>query len=98
MRGVPVGYELSHTAGQFYFSVVFPFMKRTHPPEENAKFSGNLRHYHRTGAQTPRSWDDWVEGTTTKTIGSKSWLKIFGVIGGALALTAIIIGLIIELS
>jgi hypothetical protein len=73
-------------------------MKRTLPPDENAKFSGNLRHYHRTGAQTQRSWDDWVEGTTAKTGKSRNWLKIVGIVVGALALSGIITGLIIELS
>lgn len=73
-------------------------MKRTHPPDENAKFSGNLRHYHRTGAQSQRSWEDWVEGTTAKTRKSRNWLKIIGIVAGTLALSTIIAGLIIELS
>ncbi len=72
-------------------------MNKIHPPDENAKFSGSLRHYHRTAAQTQRSWDDWVEGTTAKARSSRSWLKIVGIVGGALILSAIIVGLIIEL-
>lgn len=72
-------------------------MKRTHSPEEHARFSGNLRHYHRTGSQTQRSWDDWVEGGAAKPRSSKNWLKIIGIVGGALALSGIIIGLIIEM-
>ncbi len=71
-------------------------MKPSHPPEEHAKFSGNLRHYHRSGAKTQRSWDDWVEGTSAKTK-SRNWLKITGIIVGLLALTGIIAGLVIEL-
>ena len=73
-------------------------MKRTHTPEEHARFSGNLRHYHRTGSQTQRSWDDWVDGAAAKTRGSKNWLKIIGIVVGVLALSGIITGLIIELS
>ena len=73
-------------------------MNRTLPPDENAKFSGNLRHYHRTGAQTPKSWDDWVDGAAATTRKSRKWLKIAGIVIAALALSGIITGLIIELS
>jgi hypothetical protein len=72
-------------------------MKRVLPPDEHARFSGSLRHYHRTGSQTQRSWDDWVDGTTAKTRKSRHRLKIFGVTVAVLALAAIIVGLIIEL-
>ena len=72
-------------------------MKRTHPPEEQARFSGNLRHYHRSGAQAQRSWDDWVDGTSAKARGWKNWPKIFGITIGGVALSGIIIGLLIEL-
>jgi hypothetical protein len=73
-------------------------MKPSHPPEGQAKFSGNLRHYHRSGAKTQRSWDDWVEGTSVKPKGTRNWLKITGITVGLLALTGIIAGLVIELS
>ena len=73
-------------------------MNRTLPPDENAKFSGNLRHYHRTGAQTQKSWDDWVDGSGVKNHKSKNWLKVIGIIVAALALSGIITGLIVELS
>jgi hypothetical protein len=73
-------------------------MKRTHSTAEDSKFSGNLRHYHRTGSQTQRSWDDWVDGGAVKPRGSKNRLKIIGIIAGVLALFAIIAGLIIEMS
>ncbi len=72
-------------------------MKRSLPPDENARFNGSLRHYHRAGAQTQRSWDDWVEGTTAKTRKSGKWLKILGITVAVLALAAIMIGLIVEL-
>lgn len=73
-------------------------MNRTLPPDENAKFSGNLRHYHRTGAQTQKSWDDWVDGAAVTTRKSRNWLKIAGIVIAALALSGIVAGLIIELS
>ncbi|RYD23435.1 MAG: hypothetical protein EOP88_04140 [Verrucomicrobiaceae bacterium] len=72
-------------------------MKRTLPPDENARFSGPLRHYHRSGAQTQRSWDDWVEGSGGKRKGSRSFGKTLAVIVAALALLGIIAGLIVEL-
>lgn len=72
-------------------------MKRRSAPEEHTKFSGNLRHYHRTGPQKQRSWDDWIEGAAGKSRSSKNWLKIIGIVGGVLALSLIIIGLIIEM-
>jgi hypothetical protein len=72
-------------------------MKRTHPPDENARFSGSLRHYHRSGAQTQRSWDDWVEGSAGKRQEPKKLGKLLGIILGTVALLGIITGLIIEL-
>ncbi len=72
-------------------------MKPSHPPEVQAKFSGNLRHYHRSGAKTQRSWEEWVEGTSGKPKSSKNWLKIAGIAVGVVALTGIIAGLVIEL-
>lgn len=73
-------------------------MKRTHPPDENARFNGSLRHYHRSGAQTQRSWDDWVEGSAAKPKGSRGFGKIIAIVVATLALLGIITGLVIELS
>ena len=72
-------------------------MRRTPPPDDGAKFSGNLRHYHRTGAQTQRTWDDWVEGSPTKARKPRRWPKIAGIMIAVLVLCAVITGLIIEL-
>ena len=72
-------------------------MNRTLPPDENAKFSGNLRHYHRTGAQEQKSWDDWVDGSRVKNRKPRNWLKVIGITVAALALSGIITGLIVEL-
>lgn len=73
-------------------------MKRTHAPEVNAKFGGTMRHYHRTGSQTQRTWDDWVDGNAAKPRSKKNWPKIVGILVGTLALSGIVTGLIIELS
>lgn len=72
-------------------------MKPPHPPVEQNRFSGNLRHYHRSGAQTQRSWDDWVDGVSAKRRGSKNWVKIAGISLAVLALGGILVGLAIEL-
>lgn len=73
-------------------------MKRTLPSEGQDRFSGNLRHYHRSGAPSQRSWDDWVEGDQAKTRSSKNWLKIIAVMVALLGLGGIIIGLLVELA
>jgi hypothetical protein len=72
-------------------------MKRTLPPDENARFSGPLRHYHRSGSQTQRSWDDWVEGGASKPKRSRGLGKVLVAVVATLALAGIITGLIMEL-
>lgn len=72
-------------------------MKKTYSPEGVTKFSGNLRHYHRTSLPTTRSWDDWVNGTPLQAKPSRNWLKITSIAVGVLALGGIITGLVIEL-
>ena len=73
-------------------------MKRTLSTGQQTKFSGNLRHYHRSSTNTQRTWDEWVEGPSSKPRQSRNWLKIIGITVGVLALMGIIAGLIIELS
>ncbi len=72
-------------------------MKRGPSPELQDRFSGSLRHYHRTVAAPQRSWDDWVEGSKAKRKNGRNWLKVSGVAFGLLALGGIIAGLVIEL-
>ena len=74
-----------------------PGMNR--PPNQNDqnRFSGNLRHYHRAGSGPQRSWDDWVEGGGGDRPGSRKWGKIIGISLALLALGGVIAGLIIEL-
>jgi hypothetical protein len=76
-------------------------MKRNHPSDEPFKFSGNLRHYHRSGAQRQRTWDEWVEGPSSNPHSaknpSKNWLKIIAILIAGLALAGVIAGLAIEL-
>lgn len=72
-------------------------MKQTQLPPPQDKFSGNLRHYHRSGGQNQSSWDAWVHGPTRKRRGSRKWLKGAAVIIGICALVAIAAGLWIEM-
>jgi len=72
-------------------------MKRAHPKDEQTRFSGGVRHYHRTGAPAQRSWEEWVDGPGRKKRAFRKWLKILGITIALLALGAIIVGLIIEL-
>lgn len=65
--------------------------------DETARFSGNLRHYHRSNSQSPRTWDEWVDGKSTRARGSGKWLKIIAIAVAVLALGGIVVGLIIEL-
>lgn len=73
-------------------------MRRTFPSERDARFRGHLRHYHRLGTKAPCTWDDWVEGTVSKSGRKKNWLKIVGFIAAVLSLAGIIAGLAIELA
>ena len=73
-------------------------MKHPTHRDQEAKFSGTLRHYHRAGSQQHRTWDEWVDGKGAKSVNSMRWLKILGIIAAVVALGAIIVGLVIELS
>lgn len=65
--------------------------------DENAKFQGSLRHYHRSNTQTQRTWDEWVDGKAVKQ-GTVNWFKVAGITVAVLALGGVIAGLVIELS
>ncbi len=69
-----------------------------HPPlrQDNNRFSGSLRHYHRAGSQNQRTWDEWVDGKP-KSGATTPWLKVILIAVAVLALGGIIAGLIIEL-
>jgi len=71
-------------------------MNRQFPKEKKERFRGPLRHYHRAGAKSQRSWDSWID---EKSANAKSinWLKVLGLSIAVLALGGIIAGLIIEL-
>jgi hypothetical protein len=73
-------------------------MKRNFPSDTQQRFRSSLRHYHRTHAQAQRSWDDWVDGSSTKSRVSKNWLKILGIGVAVVGLLAIFAGLFIELA
>ena len=71
-------------------------MKRPSPPDEQDRFRGTLRHYHRTKSQPNRTWDEWVDGKSAKSR-SKNWVKILAILGAVLTLGGILAGLFIEL-
>jgi hypothetical protein len=72
-------------------------MKRPYPQNEKPRFSGHLRHYHRSNYQTQRSWEEWVDGKASRPWITQKSIKITLIILTALALAGIIAGLVIEL-
>lgn len=72
-------------------------MKRPQPLNDSSRFSGQLRHYHRSGGRARRTWDEWVEGEEAKPGVWNKCLKITGIILALLALGAIIAGLVLAL-
>ena len=72
-------------------------MNKTQSPQPQGKFNGSLRHYHRSGSRTQRTWDDWVDGPSAKRKSSRNWLKISAMVVGLLALGGILAGLVIEM-
>lgn len=64
---------------------------------EHDRFKGQLRHYHRSGPSSQRTWGEWIEEKTTPSQSPLKWLKILLVILSLLALGGIITGLIVEL-
>ena len=71
-------------------------MKHPSERDDSTRFSGTLRHYHRSNSQPQRTWDEWVDGKSAKS-GSTNWLKISVITLALLALAGVIAGLIIEL-
>jgi len=71
-------------------------MKHPSQREEHDRFTGSLRHYHRSVSQPMRTWDEWVDGKPASSR-STNWLKISSIILAVFALSGIIVGLIIEL-
>jgi hypothetical protein len=71
-----------------------------HPPkrDETDRFNAPLRHYHRAGGQSHRTWDEWVDGAPSGAgSGMKRW-RIALIVLAVLALCAIVVGLIVELA
>jgi hypothetical protein len=71
-------------------------MKRDLISAQPGRFSGKLRHYHRS-SRLRRTWEEWVEGDLAKKRQAKNWLKIVSVTFGCLALVGIVVGLVLEL-
>jgi hypothetical protein len=71
-------------------------MKRRFPEIKTNLFKASVRHYHRSGANDQPAWTEWNDDPST---GGKvrKVLHIALIVMAALALAAIIVGLIIEL-
>ncbi len=72
-------------------------MKHRSPRDEEERFHGHLRHYHRAGSAPRRTWDEWVDGKNPQPGSRWKWLKIGGIVLAILSLGGIIAGLIIAL-
>ncbi len=72
-------------------------MNRLPPQNEKPRFSGALRHYHRSGCQTQRTWEEWVDGKASRSWVTKKSIAVIVITLAVLALAGIITGLIIEL-
>lgn len=75
-------------------------MKRLQARDDQDRFKGSLRHYHRTSPRTQRTWDEWINGKPPKygdKYSNKKWMNILIIVSAVLALGGIIAGLIIEL-
>lgn len=73
-------------------------MKSPHLRDESPRFSGKLRHYHRTNTQPTRTWDDWVDGGSSAAERARiRWGRGFAIAAAVFALLAVFAGLIIEL-
>ena len=73
-------------------------MKRLPASSEESRFTGALRHYHRSGSPSQRTWEEWVDGKITPS-GERSnkWMKVAVILLSLLGLGGIIVGLIVEL-
>jgi len=71
-------------------------VKTLPPVDDNARFSGHIRHYHRSGAKPRKSWDEWIDGKSADSNARWDGLKISGSIVALLVLAAIAIGLLIK--
>ena len=72
------------------------FMKQPLPRDDDSRFAGRLRHYHRSNTQPTRSWDDWVDGRATQTT-KIPWLRGILITVAVLGLLAVLVGLFIEM-
>jgi hypothetical protein len=72
-------------------------MNRPSTPNVKSRFSGSLRHYHRSSSQEQRTWEEWVDGKSSRSWISKNWIKITVITLAVLALGGIVTGLVIEL-
>lgn len=78
-------------------------MKRSESSRATSdRFHAPIRHYHRVNTNHEISWDEWIHGRSGNNRLSpaniRKWLKISAGLLCLLALSAVIIGLFVELS
>lgn len=73
-------------------------MKRNQELDKETRFSGHLRHYHRSGARPQRTWEEWIDGADAKKPNAGKWIKILIVVLSVGALAAIVGGLVVTLA
>ncbi len=71
-------------------------MKPPMSRDDDSRFAGRLRHYHRSNTQPNRSWDDWVDGRPAR-VSRIPWLRGIMIAVALIALLAVMTGLFIEL-
>ena len=72
-------------------------MKPRRTLDENSRFKGSVRHYHRAAHSNEKNWDAWINGTSTAPKSSRNWPKILLFSVASLALLGGVIGLLIEM-
>ncbi len=72
-------------------------MKRSNSTGEKVPFNGTLRHYHRNGSQSQRTWDEWVDVKSAPSWISRNVRNLVCVTLALLILGGMVAGLIIEL-
>lgn len=68
-------------------------MRHPKPINDKTRFSGQLRHYHRSGMKARRTWDEWVDGEAAKPGIWRKCLIIAAIVVLFLAFVAIVLGL-----
>lgn len=72
-------------------------MRTRNSPDEQARFKGQIRHYHRGGPKAKRSWDEWIGGRFANSRDFTTGQKVLAITVAILLIVGIVVGLIIKL-